>query len=190
MRIHPSSSVLSHPLIVIGSREVAKRLADRLPQNQVLAFEHLAEFDSWRVSARIGITMDLEVEVKAALLDLGAERGQLDGKLIRALDLLETFSRVPALDAFVVLLHVSRRTFFRLWSEGFEETPARFFARVRLLHAMRLINEGSAAKEAAWTSGFSSVDHLRRKIALQRKNGSPSPIVRATPAVKRRLTDT
>jgi hypothetical protein len=152
---------LAHRVIIVGPPELSGALARRAEVDAV-HFRTLEELDRWR-EQRQDADEAIGADMIAALDELGMAIDELPPKLRTLLEAIATETHVPTLRD---LEHrwTSRRSFYRLWNEAFDEPPSMFLRRVRSLHALRLLALGFTKKEAALLAGYSSVDQMRRNI--------------------------
>jgi len=148
-------------VIIIGPPEVAGALA-RDAECDAVAFRNFEDLDRWREQQRCADDT-VGPDLNAALQEVGTSLDELPVKLRVFLQEIAVEKNVPALRD---LEHrwSSRRSFYRMWNESFDEPPSTFLRRVRSLHAVRLLARGFSKKEAALLAGYSSVDQMRRNI--------------------------
>lgn len=148
-------------VIIIGPPEVAGALA-RDAECDAVAFRNFEDLDRWREQQRCADDT-VGPDLNAALQEVGTSLDELPVKLRVFLQEIAVEKNVPALRD---LEHrwSSRRSFYRMWNESFDEPPSTFLRRVRGHHAMRLLALGFSKKEAALLSGYSSVDQMRRNL--------------------------
>jgi hypothetical protein len=158
-RVHESPV----PLILVGPRSLTRRIAV-MAECEVVEFRTLIELDRWRgeVTER-GIGHDL----KRALEGYGIQVASLAPPLRQFFDHLARERCVPPLCKVLDGL-TARRTFYRAWHGQIAVTPVKFLETVRLIHALRLVAEGAAVKEAAEEAGYSAPDQYRRAARRQR----------------------
>jgi len=167
-------SSLSRRVIIVGPPELSGALARRV-EGDAVHFRTLEDLDRWRAQRR-DADEAIGPDMIAALDELGMALDGVPAKLRALLEAIATQTHVPTLRD---LEHrwTSRRSFYRLWSEAFDEPPSTFLRRVRSLHALRLLALGFTKKEAALLAGYSSVDQMRRNI--NSTSASPRPPIRA-----------
>jgi AraC-like DNA-binding protein len=148
-------------VIIIGPPDVAGALA-RDAECDAVAFRSFEDLDRWREQQRCADDT-VGPDLNTALQELETSLDELPLKLRVFLKEIAVEKNVPALRD---LEHrwSSRRSFYRMWNESFDEPPSTFLRRVRSLHAVRLLALGFSKKEAALLAGYSSVDQMRRNI--------------------------
>ena len=165
---------LTHRVIIVGPPELSGSLAQRAEVDAV-HFRTLEELDRWR-EQREDADEAIGSDMIAALDELGMAIDGVPPKLRTLLDAIATETHVPTLRD-LEYRWTSRRSFYRLWNEAFDEPPSMFLRRVRSLHALRLLALGFTKKEAALLAGYSSVDQMRRNI--NSTSAAPRPPIRA-----------
>lgn len=146
-------------LIIIGARGGR---ASEAVDDEVMTFRTLSEFDRWRHGLRSSAVAEtIEVDVMAALRELGTPRFDLSGGVRQMIDSLCKSNSVPPRVEQIVPEGVAYRTLHRRWAELMAEGLKEFIERVRLLHARRLIEQqGLAPREAAFRAGYRSTSHM------------------------------
>lgn len=150
-----------HPLIIVGPPELSDPLA-RKTDVAAMQFRTLDELDRWR-EQQTRAAEAIGPDVVAALEELGMTFDAVPVKLRSILQTMAAEKHVPTLRE---LEHrwSSRRSFYRMWNEVFDEPPSMFLRRVRSFHAQRLLALGFTKKQAALLAGYSSVDQMRRNL--------------------------
>lgn len=152
-------------LIIVG--RTGDAVSDLPEGGRMLHFPSLRELDLWRHAQKSSTGLTIEVDVAAALRELGHPRADLRGEVAEAIDALCRLPRAPKVSE-IRGPQVSERTFYRRWPEQINESPKHFLDRVRLLHARRLVEqEGFSAKEAAYRAGYASVFAFRAAIVAR-----------------------
>jgi AraC-like DNA-binding protein len=148
-------------VIIIGPPDVAGVLA-REVECDAVEFRTLEDLDRWREQQR-NADDTIRPDLIAALEELGVELSSVPKKLRSLLESIAVEKHVPTLGD---LEHrwSSRRSFYRMWNEVFDQPPSTFLRHVRSLHALRLLSLGFSKKEAALAAGYSSVDQMRRNM--------------------------
>jgi AraC-like DNA-binding protein len=157
-----SDDAEARPIIIVGPQDLSARIA-RTMGRDVVAFASLNELDAWR-AGRDKRPDTVEADIRAALAEQGITLEELPPRLRCALEAIAQCPVVPGVSE-VETAAVSRRSFYRAWTERMNTPPSAFLRRARALHAQRLLDEGVPPKMAALTAGFSSVDQMRRRIA-------------------------
>ena len=150
-------------LIIIGAR--GGRVAEAF-DDEAMTFRTLSEFDRWRHGMRSsGVAETIEVDVMAALRELGKPRFDLSGEVRLMVELLCDSGSVPPRVEQIVPDGVEYRTLHRRWTDLMPEGLKEFLERVRLLHARRLIEQqGLSRSEAASRAGYRSSSHMGQAI--------------------------
>lgn len=107
-------------------------------------------------------------ESRAALEEIGCTLAALPRRLRLVLESIAHRSSAPTVRE-IESLWPSRRSFYRSWTEAIDDPPSTFLRRMRVLHALRLLDDGIAPKEAATRAGFSSPNQMRKHIAAKRE---------------------
>lgn len=149
------------PIIIVGPQQLSARIA-RAMGREVVAFASLNELDAWRANHE-SRACTVEQDIRSALQEQNISLEELPPRLRSALESIAQCSVVPSVSD-VESMAVSRRSFYRAWTERMDMPPSAFLRRARALHAQRLLDEGLPPKMAALTAGFSSVDQMRRRI--------------------------
>jgi len=150
-------------LIVIADRTTAysdlRRLGVR--DSEALIFDSLEALDRWRAAPPRWQTIARDVD--RALAEIGRAPSDLLPEVRAAVQRIARSDSAPRVrELFGVL---PARTFYRRWSECMPVSPREFLARVRLLHARRLLEESSyTPKAAAFRAGYRSTWHLNRAL--------------------------
>jgi transcriptional regulator GlxA family with amidase domain len=156
---------MKDPRYFIVGAGADRLIGKRVPETAV-AFESLQELDLWR-NEQTGrdVESTIEVDVRAALREIGRPMPDLQGVVLRTMENLCRRNQTPRTVREMIPARVGRRTFYSRWNESIPETPRAFLDRVRLLHARRLIEQESLAlKTAAYRSGYGTPRHLRQAI--------------------------
>lgn len=128
--------------------------ARRIP-GAMRTFNSLHEFDQWRRQA-LSAPFTVAAVIAEALAAIDADVRQFDPEVRTALTRLGECFSVPNLKWLLLNADMPRRTFYRRWNADIPEYPHRFLLRLRVLHADRLIDRGSTAKQASAAAGFKS----------------------------------
>ncbi|WP_027856330.1 helix-turn-helix domain-containing protein [Marinobacterium jannaschii] len=88
-----------------------------------------------------------------------------DGRVHRALQLMQQNLRKPLKNCQIAeKAHLSVRQLERLFRRYFDETPARYYLRIRLQSARRQLQEGSRSEhDVALACGFASLAYFRKQ---------------------------
>jgi len=154
---------LSRQIIIVGPPEFSGALV-RNSAFDAVAFESLDELDRWRERRRDSADT-IRQDVNAVLAELCVRADAMPERLRAMIEAISIEAHVPELRD-LERSWSSRRSFYRMWHEVFDQPPSTFLRRVRSHHAMRLLAGGSTKKEAALLAGYSSVDQMRRNIGV------------------------
>lgn len=149
------------PLIVIADRKTSRLELRHLGvhESEALIFDSLEALDRWRAVPSKPIAHDVD----RALAEIGCSATDLPPDVHAAVQRIARCDSVPRVHQLFGAL--SERTFYRRWSECVPMSPKQFLARVRLLHARRLLEEhGCSSKEAAYRAGYRSTWHLNQAL--------------------------
>ncbi|HYO77557.1 MAG TPA: helix-turn-helix domain-containing protein [Thermoanaerobaculia bacterium] len=151
-------------IIVIAPRPLWNEIGERLgAHDAVKFFETAADLESWRLGELHRAS--IYPHVVRALEEIGSAQTTLSTRLKHVLRRLCESNQVPRLDD--LLAGLPKRTFYVAWRAELPESPRKFLERVRLRHALWLIEEaGLSAQEAAYSAGFSDAAtfyRLRRR---------------------------
>lgn len=150
-------------LIVIADRKTMRSELRRLGvrESEALIFDSLEALDRWRAAPPRPKMIARDVD--RALAEIGCSANDLLPEVHGVVQRIARCDSVPRVNELFGAL--SERTFYRRWSECIPLSPKRFLARVRLLHAQRLLEEnGFTSKEAAFRAGYRSTWHLNRAM--------------------------
>lgn len=152
-------------MIVIAGPQTTRSELRRLGvESDALIFDSLEALDRWRA---VPPPRTIAAEVESALAELGRDVDDLGPQVRAAVERIARGESVPRVHELFGVL--PERTFYRRWSESMPLSPRDFLARVRLLHARRLLDEdGCTAKETAYRAGFRSTWHLNRALGRNR----------------------
>lgn len=153
----------------------ADRVSSDARLDKARSFSSLREFDLWRYGPRSTSEQTIEVDVTAALRELGVPRSDLTAEIREVIEALCTLEEVPKVKG-ILPCGISERSFYRRWDEQIPEVPLEFLARVRLLHGRRLVEQyGLPPKTAADRAGYRSTWHFRRALVQRaERNGGLS----------------
>jgi hypothetical protein len=149
-------------LIVIADRDTIRaELPDLTVRNgDVLVFDSLEALDRWR---RITPAKTIAGDVARVLAGIGCAMDDLEPQIRTSVEQIAGCESAPPVS--VLFGALPERTFYRRWSLCIPMAPKQFLARVRLLHARRLIEEdGYPPKEAAFQSGYRSTWDLKQAL--------------------------
>lgn len=159
MAMWPTSDVciVVNPWLLVGD------LRTRLKRDpRVIFFDDLDALARWR--NRCTSTDGIACEVTAVLREIGQDCARLPRDVARAIERLGQQVRTPSVREFM-RNETSERTFYRRWNAALPIRPKQFLDRVRLLHALRLIEQlGYSIKEAAALAGYGCPDRLRISV--------------------------
>ena len=147
-------------IIIVAPPQADVRVV-RSAAKEIIAFTSSEEFHQYVAQSLQNSTIG--DDVTAALTQVDCAIGSLPHPLRIAVEALAHQKAVPHV-VDVEGAWNSRRSFYRMWCARIRETPSAFLRRVRAIHARRLLDSGMSRKEAALTSGFSSVDQMRRYV--------------------------
>jgi AraC-like DNA-binding protein len=157
-RLKPESDGSSRApdLIVVARPEVANIVRQSLPAWLLVEIRNPAEL-TFATSLLCEGDKTIALDVYTALheLQLLPVIAHLPRELQQVLRALAGKTVTPQLSE-IIPEGMSERKFQRLWERNIAEPPARFLARVRRSHAMRLEKDGLSLKEAACRAGYSS----------------------------------
>jgi AraC-like DNA-binding protein len=155
------------PCIVVNPCALVHDVRTRLERDRrVMIFDDLDAFERWR--SRCASTAGLTCEVTTAMREIGHDCARLPRDLARAVERLARQSTTPSVREFVTDGQ-AERTFYRRWNEVLPVRPKQFLDRVRLLHALRLIEQLQySIKEAAALAGYGCADALRAIVRRQK----------------------
>ncbi len=160
------SAQADESVIVVAPPEVSGRFVRTVGDVvEVVAFSTLDELDRWR-AGHLARPETIQADLMAALGELMCDVERLSRKLRMVLESMAHRATTPTVRE-MEKLWPSRRSFYRIWGDEIGEPPSGFLRRVRALHAHRLIGQGLTPKEAALVAGFSSVDRMRKQLAMR-----------------------
>jgi len=159
---------LSRQIIIVGPPEFSGALV-RNAAFDTVSFESLDELDRWRERRRES-SDTIRQDVEAVLDDLCIAAETMPVRLRTMIEAISIEKHVPELRD-LERSWSSRRSFYRMWHEAFDQPPSTFLRRVRSHHALRLLAGGCSKKEAALLAGYSSVDQMRRNLAVTPAEG-------------------
>ena len=153
----------AHIRVVVMERpsETREELRRLLANGGALLFETVDAFDSWR--SRFHSADTIAPEVDLALSELCCDRRVLPRVIRCALDALAARECVPGVKALVPP-HIAERTFYRRWISCVPRRPKQFLERVRMLHALRMIEAGMETQDAAFRAGYYSHAQFRKAV--------------------------
>ena len=95
-----------------------------------------------------------------------ARLGITNPKLLRVVDIMETHIEEPLdLPRLAALTGISQRQMERLFRNQVELSPIRFYTRLRLLHARRLLHQTDmSVLQVGIASGFGTTEHFSRSF--------------------------
>jgi hypothetical protein len=144
--------------------EAQDELRRLLANGGALLFETVDAFDAWR--SRLHSAGMIGNEVDLALSELCCDRRVLPRMVRCALDALAARECVPGVKALVPP-HIAERTFYRRWISCVPRRPKQFLERVRMLHALRMIEAGTDTQDAAFRAGYYSHAQFRKAVRAQ-----------------------
>lgn len=149
-------------LIVIADRKTMRSELRRLGvrESEALIFDSLEALDRWREAPPRPKLIVRDVD--RVLAEIGCSANDLLPEVHAAVQRIARCDSVPRVSELFGAL--SERTFYRRWSECIPLPPKQFLARVRLLHARRLLEDGLTSKEAAFRAGYRSTWHFNRAM--------------------------
>ncbi len=98
-----------------------------------------------------------------------ARLGITNPKLLRVVDIMETHIEEPlGLPRLAALTGISQRQMERLFRNQVELSPIRFYTRLRLLHARRLLHQTDmSVLQVGIASGFGTTEHFSRSFKAE-----------------------
>jgi AraC-like DNA-binding protein len=156
-------------VVILAPRRLWEELAARVGDIATPRFfETRAELEAW--DPREVHHSSIYPHVVRALEEIGCAETTLSPLLKRIFRRLCECERVPPLPE--LLGSLPKRTFYLAWSAQLPESPRKFFERVRLRHAMWLVEQvGLSAQEAAYAAGFAQAAtfyRARRRLMSSR----------------------